>query len=502
MMRLTRRHLLTASAAAAVMGLPAVTASGQTEAPAFETRAATTTGGEPAVAVSARDPRDIVMAITDRTLVPGAPQVGILVSHDRGRTWRRADRSFAVSSDPFVVADSDGRFYVGGSGNAVGTSGPAAAVNTVQITTSTDGGRSWSEPVEAMGPNADIDPTNSKGPIYRGPSWTSIDRPWGAVDGNTGDVYVTAVDHSDNAGGQTDNTGVPWELNFAVCRTSADGYPVFACGRRYLTVSRDHGRTWRPVQPVDTAAYPADFSGGFSGNPAASHGVLATAYVAASTADPTCHPCVVFGTTTDGGEHWSQRVARGITVYPAGVEDPTASNPSDQTQPYTAADPSRPGRYAVMVLDKMQTRLLVYVSEDTGQHWTGPAVHSVAGRTLLERPWIAYSPSGSLGVMFRADQADGSYDVWGAVSPVGGLGFGSPVRLSKALSPAPNNHSAIDDVSSVAMDDGYLHASWGDVRGGAIQPWYGRLDYRSSAVGVSRPERSQRDRSGPGGCWC
>jgi hypothetical protein len=79
--------------------------------------------------------------------------------------------------------------------------------------------------------------------------------------------------------------------------------------------------------------------------------------------------------------------------------------------------------------------------------------------------------------MYRADRADGSYDVWAAISVAGGLGFGAPVRISKASSPAPNNHSAIDDVSSVALDDRYLHAAWGDVRGGAIQPWYGRVAY-------------------------
>jgi hypothetical protein len=444
----------------------------------FEHRIASTTGGEPTVAVDPRDPRTLVSAITDRTLGPGAPQVGIVVSHDRGTTWRRTG-TLSITSDPFVVADSEGRFFAGAVGSRPGTSGPVAALNTVQVLASTDRGNTWSTPVEAMGPDADIDPADPDGPVRRGPSWTSVDRPWLAVDPVTGDLYLTAVDHSDNSGGTTDETPVPWQANFAVCRTSADGYPVFACGRRYVTRSRDHGKTWSRVQPMDTRAYPADFTGGFSGIPTAAHGVLATAYVAGRRSTPGCSPCVVFETSTDGGAHWLQRVAHEVTVFESGVENPTASNPNDQVQPYVAADPSRKDHYALMVLDKEETKLLVYRTTDSGRHWRGPVVVAVSGATLLERPWLAYGPNGALGLMVRADRPDGSYDVWGKVAPDGDLRFGPTTRISTVLSPAPNTHSAVDDISSAVLDDHFLHAAWGDDRTGSIQPWYGRLRYQN-----------------------
>jgi len=467
------------SVLAAVLALAGLAATVAEASPAtFTTRVATSTGGEPAVAVDPRDPRTMVVATTDRTITAGTPYVQVLVSHDAGRRWERR-ATLEITSDPFVAYDGQGRFYAGAVGNRPGTAG--AVLSTVRVITSVDGGRTWSAPVEAIGPDARIEPEDPDGPVTRGPSWTSVDRPWITTDPNSGDVYISAVDHSDASGGQTDQTAVPWQASTVACRTSAAGYPVLACGRRYVAVSRDHGRTWSEPEPLDTRAYPADLSGGFSGVPAAAHGVLAAAYVASRTGDPVCDGCVVFGTSADGGAHWRQRVVPGARVYAAGVENPTGTEPGDPVQPYVAADPTRRGHYAVMVLDRTGTSWLVHRTTDGGRRWQGPVRLTIPGRVLLERPWLAYGPSGALGVMTRADLADGSYDVWGLVAPRGDLRFLPPVRVSAGIAPAPKSQSMIDDCSSVVLDKTTLHAVWGDTRGGAIQPWYGRWRFTHTA---------------------
>jgi hypothetical protein len=146
-------------------------------------------------------------------------------------------------------------------------------------------------------------------------------------------------------------------------------------------------------------------------------------------------------------------------------------------EPYTAADPSRPGRYAVMVLDPSQAHLLVYVTTDSGGSWRGPATLGEQGGEKRYLPWIAYGPTGALGVVWRTAYADGSYAAWAAVAPRGGTRFARPVRLSSARSPGPVSQLAGDDASDVALDARYLHAAWGDRRGGTLGVHYGRYRF-------------------------
>src|ERR671934_211137 len=89
-------------------------------------------GGEPWVAVSTRDPRNLVFAwlsssvglgqrppepTTDPGKVgPSLAHCGVAYSTDRGVTWRKAnlpvtDLVYHVCGDPFVVAGRRGAFY-------------------------------------------------------------------------------------------------------------------------------------------------------------------------------------------------------------------------------------------------------------------------------------------------------------------------------------------------------------------------------------------------------
>jgi hypothetical protein len=335
------------------------------------------------------------------------------------------------------------------------------------------------------GPDAAL-PTD-QGP---GPQLIGCDRPWLTADSRTGELYVSFTDHNDAGGG---GPSIPWELSDIGCRSTILVNPVFQCGRQYVSGSSDGGRTWSAFAAMDTPSYPAGGTGGFSGGPVAAGGVLATAYL--SSGGSRCSSCVVFETSSDRGAHWAQHPTP-ATVVPNSI---TTLDASLLFQPYLAADPSHPGRYAVMVFDAAEQHLVVYVTSDSGASWQGPARLAEPGGAKRYDPWIAYGPGGALGVMWRTGYPDGSYAAWAAVSPAGNGSFAPPVRLSSQPSPGPVNQLAGDDASSVALGASYLYASWGDRRGGSLGIHFGRYHFaadpavqrlRAAAASV-RPSRAR-----------
>jgi hypothetical protein len=159
-------------------------------------------------------------------------------------------------------------------------------------------------------------------------------------------------------------------------------------------------------------------------------------------------------------------------------------------QPYLAQDPSRPGRYAVMVFDTAQTHLLVHVTSDFGRTWSAPARLAEPGGTQRWLPWLAYGTDGALGAIWRTTYDDGSYAVFAAVAPKGGTDFLRPVQLSSQRSPGPVSQVAGDDNSTVALDGEALHAVWGDRREGSLGVHYARYAFgsdRSGRAGRTKP---------------
>jgi hypothetical protein len=303
-----------------------------------------------------------------------------------------------------------------------------------------------------------------------GPHAIGCDRPWLSSDPSTGTLYVSFTDHADNSGGASWRS---WELGWLGCKATVLVNPVFACGRQYVASSHDSGRSWSAFVAFDSADFPAGATGGFSGGPVASAGVLATAYVAGGAPGGACDGCVIFETSRDDGVSWTRR------RVPASVGAATVLTTDASTLfvPYAAADPSRPGRFAVMLFDAAQRLLLVFVTADAGATWLGPARLAEADGLKRYDPWIAYGPTGALGVLWRTAYQDGSYAAWAAVAPAGDARFARPVRLSSAPSPGPVNQLAADDASSVALDAQYLHAAWGDRRTGKLGIRYGRYHY-------------------------
>lgn len=354
------------------------------------------------------------------------------------------------------------------------------------LLTSTDQGGSWTSansplhfelpsPLFGWTPGDMSLQLSNNGPVYMGPSLVGCDRPLVSADPNTGTVYATCSDHGDQSGGEGDST---WPALFLVCRASLlESLVSPDCGRRYVSASYDHGNTWTSWQPLDSASYPQADTGGFDGIPAAAHGVLATAYIAGSAPGSDCSICVVFETSTDAGATGQRHLVPGVT--------PEIGNQNNQTEwyePYIAADPVHAGHYAIMVVDPTGTEMSVFETQDSGASWSGPTVLR-NGSDQVNKPAMAFGPSGALGIFWKSVHQDLSFDVLAAVSPSGNLDFGRPVQLSEQSSQEetcgnfPPYAVGCDDMSSMVMDASNLDATWGANVGGQQNPWFGRYNF-------------------------
>jgi len=87
--------------------------------------------------------------------------------------------------------------------------------------------------------------------------------------------------------------------------------------------------------------------------------------------------------------------------------------------------------------------------------------------------------------MWRSFKPDETYSVWSAVSHDGGFTFSKPLQVSQAPSPARQsieyrgNNWDGDDLSSIAVDNDYVHIVWADGRAGFLGAWYARVPLTS-----------------------
>jgi hypothetical protein len=114
--------------------------------------------------------------------------------------------------------------------------------------------------------------------------------------------------------------------------------------------------------------------------------------------------------------------------------------------------------------------VLAYQTTDSGLTWSGPTEVFDSGPAFVkQRPWMAYSPDGVVGMMWRANQTPGTntpYLVWAAISDDGGATFYPPMQISTVISPGPDQgYTAEDDFSYITLShqDGFV--GWADWRG-------------------------------------
>ena len=437
--------------------------------------------GEPGVAVNPRNPGNVVAVWPEQDATgvyrnpatgtfdtvtgmaigyatdPAFSRCGLAVSFDGGRSWRRSvlpaqTAQSTLCSDATIAAAPDGTFYAAVitfhqptmpvPGVTPGTTPHATPYDPDQgsadvVIRSTDGGRTWTyPPVDAIGNRTAADRARfapGSNPETGGEG--TCDRPWITVDPKTGVVYVSGTADAIQFNGSTHN-------------------------ETWVSASHDHARTFGTVYPVDDSDFPQ--TGGAS--IASGHGQLAVAYVG-HPADTSTNG-VVFATSGDGGRTFSRHAFDAPTKAsaPFGV--------------YLAGDPSRAGHYAVAV--PANGAVLVYVTDDGGSHWARPVRVAVGA----DRPWIAFGPDGTLGVVARSQDGAGAQNVRIAFSFDGGRRFGRPVRVNSKPAPPlpPGTLSLFDDLSWLTMTADSAYVGWGDTRRGRANPngennvWLARLD--------------------------
>jgi len=198
---------------------------------------------------------------------------------------------------------------------------------------------------------------------------------------------------------------------------------------------------------------------------AAAFGEVAVIYGAArvpASERATC-PCTVFGLSHDQAKTYAYHVLSNVPSVDKLV-----------------ADQTKAGRYWILrYASGAAPHYEVLTTEDHGQTWSSPVnAGSTPEATSLTKPAIKHA-RGTLALIWRAIYADGSYDVWGAISKNQGKTFSQPLRISHAKSPSrdPIRVGANDDLQDVAVDDANVHLVWGDARAGFQGVFYGRAPF-------------------------
>jgi hypothetical protein len=403
--------------------------------------------GEPEIAVNPVNPNDLFVDWTTITPLPfsfGGPIQNIphlcggLSSHNGGLSWQQAYLPSWACGDGVAAYGPDGTLYAGGTLTVSATSFFNILAKDV-IVRSTDGGQTWSSPVETMGYDSTRYVPGTTNPNV----W---DRPWLAVDQSTGVVYA-----------------------------SGGSFPPPET--RYVTASTDKGQSFGTIYPVDSPAYPGDPAAEGS-TIAAAGGELAVAYTASSAPGASC-PCVVFETSTDFGATFTRHVVPTVGA---------SSTPS----PYIAADPAGHGRFALTVLAASGTQNQVYVTDDSGRTWQGPTDVAEAPANEQFKQWISYSPSGEIALVWRTWHGSlntSPYDVWAALGRAQGRNgavFTAPVRVSSVAAPYPSDYPGFgDDFSWVVATNKDIYVGWGDSRDtaapldGGTQVWFARMPLKT-----------------------
>ena len=445
--------------------------------------------GEPVIAISPTDPNTIIVgAMANLNYVEGEPlgvgqqRVSVearvkyrntpgtsittfALSHDRGRTWTFFNDTWRDyfkmngTADAFVGTGTDGTLFIGSMNFFPRNASPEMQKQEVEprpgllygatdIAWSKDGGQTWSTPIHVMGQaNKQEDYGPEVKPEFLGK--TPYDRPFLLTDLSNGTIYIPG----NGSGGEPPHR------------------------ETFFRASHDNGKTWGPIYSYDSADYP---QAGGATHPAPAHGVLGIAYVAASIPSTDTGgkcPCLIFETSRDEGKTFDRHVMQYDYPMPRGFGGGGGL--------MAAADPSHAGRYAVATSAAGNAELQVYVTDDYGKTWKAPVHAGGTPGTTISKPDMAYSPSGQLALMWLAVNPDGSYTAWSSVSHDGGSTFSGPVQVSHGASPARGsiknrgNNWDGDDLSSIAVDNDYVHIVWADGRAGFLGAWYARIPLTS-----------------------
>jgi hypothetical protein len=429
----------------------------------------------------------------------------VMLSRDGGQHWvqsgpppaSRPGSAIHGGGDPMIAYGPDGTLYAADEPTPASTSGGGGDLRSlaeylshfdVMVAASTDGGRTFAAPQSAG---------------------TPADRPWLVVDPSDGMVYTVSSGPLNVATGQHNIAGpdapndrwlIAWQPHLnGKSEPRRLGGPDFS-GSGGSTLTAAHG----VVAATFVLGGPAP-GAGFTGSPPAPTPAPASLQSIMNGGVTSCSmqaPCLFFETSSDRGQHWS----RHHVVVSGGFSGQRAN---------VSADPGRRGRYAISLLSSDRTHVLVLVTNDSGATWSGPVTVPENASGVDFKQWMAYGPTGVLGLTWRKERLDltparqpgappenplfpstgPAYDIYAAISCDGGAAWLPAVRVN--AEPSPPGAPGRDDLSYIALDAHNAHLVWGDHRDahrapaptpgaiGVIQAYYGRVPFSVLSHGAS-----------------
>jgi hypothetical protein len=421
--------------------------------------------GEPYLAVNPTNHDNMVIAWMSYVKNPGAPlldQFGIRVrsSFDGGITWGNEVimphiRPSFQSADVSMAFHKDGKLYL----EYIDYTRTPLDSGVIVAAHSTDGGKSWSTPIEAFN--------------YYDNDDAPIDRPWMVID---------------NSGTASDGT---------IYITTKPAFWDPLPNHNYMKYSTDGGMTWSQIARVDGGAYEANVIVQPMISPAvSSDGTFLAAYASwPAYTDPVKY---TLAASTDKGATYTR-----TTVYV-----PTVGSKGDTLSKLgyrLAVNPLDPKNMIFVTIDARNGDNDVFsaVTFDGGATWTsGLRVNDdpVGNGVLQDLIWATYSDNGKCVISWR-DRRNGDStgyekgsDIYFAVSTDGGKSFGKNIRLSNTTAAWTEvlDHPGNDFHTSAIINDS-IRATWGDTRSGKLSIYFAKAalsDGIANVVKVSGDENT------------
>jgi hypothetical protein len=190
---------------------------------------------------------------------------------------------------------------------------------------------------------------------------------------------------------------------------------MYATAGAYIAATEDKGKSFGTV-----------YEG--KGTASAAFGTVVAARNVATRPDAKC-PCLVVSTTSDKGKSWSESVV---------AEAPAWSNIGTTRYPVAAADPSKPGSYAVAVYQPDHKSVKLYYTRDAGKTWLMATPRPVPANipiASVNQAGVGYTSDGHVLVTWRGFRNPGAFNSF--VAMLNGDSFGPTVKVSPALSEYP-----------------------------------------------------------------
>lgn len=389
---------------------------------------------ETSLAVNPRDPLNMVAVFWE--VISYDPQdpanrekrLNWAWTRDGGLTWQsRRLENGVYSSDPVVVADRQGNFYIE---TILAPGFPNIIYSSLLILKSTDGGETFARTTEVG---------------YGG----FMDKPYMTIDPDTDAIYLVWSDF----GPKRNDVWIKY------------------------AVSTDHGATFSTPRTISNTGS----LGSFATPAVGTNGEIYVLWSGWKVADR-----VWFDRSVDGGRTWLQHDVS--VIGPTGIAGPMGLKPAGYGFATPAVDrsagPHRGRVYALWTTFVAgASNITLAWSDDRGDHWSDPVqvvdAPPVTG-AIQGLPWVLVDAQGRVHVTYRLgvpDPAGRLRAEYLTTSTDGGRTFGPSVRISDDFYP---QYTFNGDYDQPAIAGNTLVAIWADGRLGDNDAYIQRVDLGDS----------------------